>query len=51
MYGEEGKARAAKPYVKCGLRATAAIRGLGCPGRVRLAGWHRGWQGGGGGCV
>lgn len=44
----EQRTRAVEPYIKYGLKATATIRGLGCPSRARLASWHREWQENGG---
>ncbi len=44
MHSLEQRKRAAGPYIKYGLKATAAIRELGYSSRARLASWRTEWQ-------
>ena len=48
MYSLEQRKRAAGLYIKYGLKAMAAIRELGYPGRAQLERWRRERQGNGG---
>ena len=48
MYSLEQRKRAVEPCIGYGLKATAAMREPGYPGRAQLASWHREWQESGG---